>query len=292
MSQPRSELLEIVRDLKTYLLYQRRLGAFVYGMDTIEEALVKERQAEKLQRHLKIGTPQKENSSSYSIMSLFERPVDMGDSVRENLQGSERLDRERRQNLIDDLRREIGEDCKRCDLGDLGRSKIVFGEGDIDCRIMFVGEGPGEDEDIQGLPFVGRAGQLLTRIINAMGLRRSDVYIANVVKCRPPGNRVPSPNEMDICGEFLKRQISIIRPEVIIALGGTAAAFLLGDYKIKIGQVRSRRLEYRDGSIRIPMVATFHPSYVLRRGESPEVKKEVWNDIKIALEIIGIKAKR
>lgn len=292
MNQLRSELLEVIRDLKTYLLYQRRLGAFAYGMDTIEEALVKERQTEKLQRHLKIEIPQKENSSSPSTMSLFERPVDIGDSVRENLQGLERLGRERKQNLIDELRREIGEDCKRCDLGDLGRSKIVFGEGDIDCRIMFVGEGPGEDEDIQGLPFVGRAGQLLTRIIKAMGLKRSDVYIANVVKCRPPGNRAPSSKEMDICGEFLKRQISIIRPEVIIALGGTAAAFLLRDYRIKIGHVRSRRFEYRDGNILIPMVATFHPSYVLRRGESMEVKREVWNDIKIALDIIGMEVKR
>lgn len=292
----REELIEIIRDLKMHLIYQRELGAFVYGLDTMEE-LIKANQAQEKYERIQ-NTPTnlntQESKTHYSIASLFgekDSRIEPAKIEQREIK-SVRLATEEKVRLLKELMDEIGPDCNRCKLANLGRSKVVFGEGNPDAKIMFIGEGPGEDEDIQGLPFVGRAGQLLTRIIKAIGLERKDVYIANVVKCRPPENRVPLPDEMDICGEFLKRQIEIIMPEVIIALGGTAVSYLLGDYKIKISQVRSRQLEYRHKDITIPMVATFHPSYVLRRGESPEVKREVWNDIKIALNIIGMEVKR
>ncbi len=290
----REELIEIIRDIKTYLIYQKSLGAFVYGSDLNEEMmfeLERTRKLEKIVGAVNHGRVRSENKT-YTKMSLFERDEPIRETAENNKVKKAILSTEEKKNLIKDLIEEIGPDCKRCNLSNLGRSKVVFGEGDVDARIMFVGEGPGEDEDIQGLPFVGRAGQLLTRIIKAMGLERSDVYIANVVKCRPPQNRTPLPEEMDICGEFLKRQIRIIMPEIIIALGGTAASYLLRDYKIKIGQVRSRELEYNDNEITIPMVATFHPSYVLRKGESQEIKREVWKDITIAMKKIGMEVKR
>jgi DNA polymerase len=290
----REELLEIVRGIRMQLIYHYRLGAFVYGLDTMEELLNEESRREKIERASvqATGVAAEGREKRYIERGLFEPAErDQGDLIKTK-GGARRLSIEEKRSLMGELIKEIGSDCKRCRLGELVRSRVVFGEGNLNARIMFIGEGPGEEEDVQGLPFVGRAGQLLTRIIKAMGLERQDVYIANVVKCRPPENRTPLADEMDICGQFLKRQISIILPEVIIALGGTAASFLLGDYKIKIGQVRGRRLEYVDGDIAIPIVATFHPSYVLRRGESPDVKREVWNDIKIAIDIIGLEVKR
>lgn len=289
----REEILEIVNSLKIYLLYQKSLGAFAYGMDISEEIKAESEKSQRIEQVIhKIQNRMSEDKGNFLTMNLFEKPEDVINKAEDNTTVRFNMSTEEKIKLLDALREEIGADCKRCKLGSLVRSKVVFGEGNPDARIMFIGEGPGEEEDNQGLPFVGRAGQLLTRIIRAMGLERTDVYIANVVKCRPPENRAPSPDEMDICGEFLKRQISIIMPEVIIALGGTAASFLLRDYRIKISQVRTRELQYRDRNIVIPMVATFHPSYVLRRGESPEVKKEVWNDIKIALNLIGMEVKK
>ncbi|MGC8928524.1 MAG: uracil-DNA glycosylase [Myxococcota bacterium] len=292
----REELIEIIRALRIHLIYQRGLGAFVYGLDTMEELIKENANRERFEKAAGVASAlnSSKNKIRYSTSSLFEERDKISEHSEPLEQNSMRVlrDTEEKKRLLNQLMDEIGADCKRCKLSNLGRSKVVFGEGNVDARIMFVGEGPGEDEDIQGIPFVGRAGQLLTRIINAMGLGRGDVYIANVVKCRPPENRAPLSEEMDICGQFLKRQIEIITPEVIIALGGTAASYLLGDYKIKISQVRSRELWYRDGNLEIPLVATFHPSYVLRRGESPEVKREVWKDIKIALNLIGMEVKR
>ncbi|HKY32649.1 MAG TPA: uracil-DNA glycosylase [Candidatus Polarisedimenticolia bacterium] len=164
---------------------------------------------------------------------------------------------------------EIG-DCRRCKLA-AGRRTIVFGTGDPGARLMFVGEGPGHDEDVQGLPFVGRAGQLLTRIIEAMGLRREQVYIANVVKCRPPDNRTPQPDEVASCSPFLMRQIDIIQPAVIVALGSPAAQALLGT---SAGITRIRGTFRSLGGIRV--MPTFHPAYLLR---NPAAKKEVWEDM-------------
>ena len=172
---------------------------------------------------------------------------------------------------LDELRAEIG-DCRRCKLC-AGRNNIVFGVGNPHARLMFVGEGPGRDEDLQGEPFVGRAGQLLTDIITkGMGLKREDVYIANVVKCRPPENRNPEPDEVTACEPFLKKQIDLVRPDVIVGLGKFAVQTLL-KIKTPISKLRGNWHRYHG----IPLMPTFHPAYLLR---NPADKKLVWEDIK------------
>jgi DNA polymerase len=168
------------------------------------------------------------------------------------------------------IRADLG-DCTRCKLHG-GRTNLVFGVGDPEARLMFVGEGPGADEDVQGIPFVGRAGQLLTQIIKAMGFERDEVYIANVVKCRPPGNRNPEPDEIERCEPFLLRQIDAIRPTVIVALGKFAAQTLLRT-DIPITRLRGQFFTLRD----VDVMPTFHPSYLLR---NPDAKRDVWEDMK------------
>ena len=170
------------------------------------------------------------------------------------------------------IQTEIGPDCRRCKLCTLGRSQIVFGVGNPKARLMFVGEAPGEDEDKKGEPFVGRAGQLLTKIIEAIGMTRDQVYIANVIKCRPPGNRNPEPDEVASCEPFLFRQIDVIQPKVIVPLGKFAAQSLLKTMD-PITRLRGRQFDYR-GAVLIP---TFHPAYLLR---NPSAKREVWEDMK------------
>lgn len=169
------------------------------------------------------------------------------------------------------VRQDLG-DCTRCKLHGLGRRQIVFGVGNPEADLMFVGEAPGADEDIQGEPFVGRAGQLLTKIIEAIGLRREDVYIANVIKCRPPNNRNPEPDEVEQCEPFLFRQIDTIRPKVIVALGKFAAQSLLRTTE-PITRLRGREYKYRDAIL----MPTYHPAYLLR---TPSAKREVWEDMK------------
>ncbi len=179
-----------------------------------------------------------------------------------------------RAEVLDALRREIG-DCTRCPLGFAGRHKVVFGDGDPNARLLFVGEGPGADEDMQGVPFVGRAGQLLNNMIAAMGLTRQQVYIANVVKCRPPKNRVPEPVEAITCSHFLLRQIDIVRPQVIVALGSTAATYLLGS-KSPLSALRGR-VHAAHGT---QVIVTYHPAYLLR---DPTQKKAAWADLQLAM---------
>ena len=173
---------------------------------------------------------------------------------------------------LEALRAHIG-DCTRCKLHKLGRKQVVFGVGNPNAALMFVGEAPGADEDQQGEPFVGRAGQLLTKIIEAIGLQRSDVYIANVIKCRPPGNRNPEPDEVATCEPFLNEQIDLVKPRIIVALG-TFAAHALLKTDAPISRLRGRVHEYRGGSKLIP---TFHPAFLLR---SPDRKRDVWEDMK------------
>src|SRR5215470_6752608 len=179
------------------------------------------------------------------------------------------------------IQEDIG-DCKRCPLAFAGRHTIVFGEGDANARLMFVGEGPGADEDAQGRPFVGRAGQLLNNMITAMGLKREQVYIANIVKCRPPQNRTPEPVEANTCSQFLFRQIDVIRPEILVALGSTAATYLLGG-KSSLSALRGRIHEVRGSKL----IVTYHPAYLLR---DPRQKKEAWADLQIAMRELGLKA--
>ena len=177
------------------------------------------------------------------------------------------------------IREDIG-DCTRCALHK-GRNKLVFADGSPEARLMFVGEGPGADEDAQGLPFVGRAGQLLNNMITAMGLQREEVYIANVVKCRPPGNRTPEPEEANTCSPFLFRQIDVVNPEVIVALGATAATYLLGQRQPLAG-LRGRLHSFRKSKL----IVTYHPAFLLR---DPRQKKEAWADLQIAMRELGLK---
>lgn len=169
------------------------------------------------------------------------------------------------------IREHLG-DCTRCKLHALGRRQIVFGVGSPNAELMFVGEAPGHDEDVQGVPFVGRAGQLLTRIIESIGLRREDVYIANVIKCRPPENRNPDPDEVRTCEPFLFAQIDAIKPKVIVALGTFAARTLLRT-EDPISRLRGKIYDYRGAKL----IPTFHPAFLLR---SPDRKRDVWEDMK------------
>jgi DNA polymerase len=182
------------------------------------------------------------------------------------------------------IREEIG-DCHRCRLAE-GRNQIVFGVGNPEARLVFVGEGPGADEDAQGIPFVGRAGQLLTQMIEntarkeGVPLERKDVYICNVVKCRPPANRAPEPDEMEICGQFLFQQLETIRPKAICVLGGTAAKALL-ERKEGVTRLRGNWYDWRG----IPVMVTYHPSYLLRP-YNQDAKREAWEDLKKVLHYV------
>lgn len=198
-----------------------------------------------------------------------------------------------RQACLADIRADIG-DCTRCRLSQ-GRKNIVFGVGNPEARLMFVGEAPGRDEDIQGEPFVGRAGQLLTKIIEAMKLKRSEVYISNVVKCRPPENRNPAPDEIETCEPFLLRQIETIRPEVIVGLGNFAVQTLL-QTEAKITGLRGRfhpwpsalvkaKFETRLPEGGIQLMPTYHPAFLLR---NPQMKRPVWEDMQKVMAFLHI----
>ncbi len=187
---------------------------------------------------------------------------------------------------------DIGPNCQRCKLAKLGRRQIVFGTGDPHAELMFIGEGPGADEDQQGLPFVGRAGQLLNNMIAAMGLKREQVYIANIVKCRPPGNRTPERDECETCSPFLMRQIGVIRPKVIVALGATAAKNLLS-VNDSMASLRGRFYDYSppgiadesDGPLQCKLAVTYHPAFLLR---DPRQKKEAWKDLQMVMRYLDL----
>lgn len=189
------------------------------------------------------------------------------------------------------IRDEIG-DCTRCALHK-GRHKLVFADGSPNARLMFVGEGPGADEDAQGLPFVGRAGQLLNNMIKAMGLRREEVYIANIVKCRPPGNRTPERDECDTCSPFLMRQIAVIKPKVVVALGAVAAKNLLA-ISAPMSELRGRFYDFLPaGAGSDPswpgaqLAVTYHPAYLLR---DPRQKGEAWKDLQMVMRYLGLES--
>jgi uracil-DNA glycosylase family 4 len=188
--------------------------------------------------------------------------------------------------VVDDtllkVRNDLGE-CTRCKLHST-RNKIVFGDGNPKAELVFVGEGPGHDEDVQGLPFVGRAGRLLTQMIEAMGLQRKEVYICNVVKCRPPENRLPERDEISTCSPFLLRQLDVISPKVIVCLGACAAQTLLETTR-GISHFRGQWLEFRGRRL----MATYHPAYLLR---NPNAKGEVWKDLQKVMAVLGLEVKK
>lgn len=177
------------------------------------------------------------------------------------------------------IREDIG-DCTRCRLHKQGRKQIVFGVGNPQAELMFIGEAPGADEDQQGEPFVGRAGQLLTNMIKAMGLRREDVYIANIIKCRPPGNRTPERDECETCSPFLFRQIEVVKPKVIVALGAVAAKTLLA-MNSSMAELRGRWYDFRNTKLAV----TYHPAFLLR---DPRQKKETWKDLQMVMKELGL----
>jgi DNA polymerase len=190
------------------------------------------------------------------------------------------------------IREDLG-DCTRCKLHQQGRKQIVFGVGNPNAELMFVGEGPGADEDAQGEPFVGRAGQLLNNMIKAMGIRREDVYIANVVKCRPPGNRTPERDECDTCSPFLMRQIAVIKPKVVVALGAVSAKNLLA-INAPMSELRGRFYDFMPAGARssdpswqgAKLAVTYHPAFLLR---DPRQKGEAWKDLQMVMKYLGLK---
>jgi uracil-DNA glycosylase len=179
------------------------------------------------------------------------------------------------------IREDIG-DCTRCRLAKQGRKQIVFGVGNPRAELMFIGEAPGADEDQQGEPFVGRAGQLLNNMIKAMGLRREDIYIANIIKCRPPGNRTPERDECETCSPFLMRQIATIRPKVLVALGAVAARTLLA-INAPMSELRGKWYDFRGTKLAV----TYHPAFLLR---DPRQKKEAWKDLQMVMKDLGLVA--
>ncbi len=195
--------------------------------------------------------------------------------------------------LLQQIVDEIGPACQRCKLAKLGRKQIVFGTGDPHAELMFIGEGPGADEDAQGLPFVGRAGQLLNNMIAAMGLKREQVYIANIVKCRPPGNRTPERDECETCSPFLMQQIGVIRPKIIVALGSTAAKNLLG-MNDSMAFLRGKLYDFSPPGVvteagepfTCKLAVTYHPAFLLR---DPRQKKETWKDLQGVMRYLGLK---
>jgi DNA polymerase len=190
-----------------------------------------------------------------------------------------RLGTAERAAALEAVRAEIG-DCTRCPLAYAGRRNIVFADGDANAELMFVGEGPGADEDATGMPFVGKAGQLLNNMITAMGVKREQVYIANIVKCRPPGNRAPEFIEATTCSQFLVKQIDIVQPKVIVALGKTAANYLLGNTASLTSQ-RGRWTTLRGAKLMV----TFHPAFLLR---DPRQKGEAWKDLQMVMAELGL----
>src|SRR5277367_6774620 len=191
-----------------------------------------------------------------------------------------RVDAAHKAEALAAIQTEIG-DCTRCPLAYAGRRTIVFGDGDANARLMFVGEGPGADEDTSGVPFVGKAGQLLNNMIQAMGLKREEVYIANIVKCRPPANRVPEPVEANTCDQFLLQQIDVVQPQVVVALGATAAMYLLG-VKQSLSALRGRWHSCRGAKLAV----TYHPAFLLR---DPRQKSEAWKDLQMVMAEMGLK---
>ena len=243
-------------------------------------------------RELGIGPLYRQDVTGSPIASASERSMEIETPLDAVVKGSisaSTLDRDAQLRVI---LHDIGPNCQRCKLAKLGRKQIVFGTGDPHAELMFIGEGPGADEDAQGLPFVGRAGQLLNNMITAMGLKREQVYIANIVKCRPPGNRTPERDECETCSPFLMRQIHMIRPKVIVELGATAAKNLLG-VNDSMASMRGRFYDFSPPRpiadagepFECKLAVTYHPAFLLR---DPRQKKETWKDLQMVMHHLGL----
>ena len=252
----KKELLDILRDLNSNLIYHKSMG--LERLLTDMKPQIKEEKKQVNKSEYNMGNDDKK------IIRINDQPeiFDTGNKL-----------------TLDEIREDLGE-CTRCKLHET-RNKIVFGAGNPGARLVFVGEGPGRDEDEQGLPFVGRAGKLLTKIIEAMGFTRDDVFICNVVKCRPPGNRNPEKDEVDACEPFLLKQLKSISPEVIVCLGSVATSLLLKMKQPRMGDLRGQFHEFHNSKLMI----TYHPAALLR---NPNFKKPVWEDMKLVLKELNL----
>ena len=277
--------------VRAYLEYFRDMGVYDFYRDSNAVAALTELEVPEVDTAVVMSAapePVRESThvlpdTSASIFVLAEpaiaKPISFNDLA---VLPTERIPAADRAAALEAIRRDIG-DCTRCPLAYGGRRTIVFGDGDPNARLMFVGEGPGADEDEQGLPFVGKSGQLLNNMIGAMGLRRDQVYVANIVKCRPPANRAPEPVEANTCTQFLVRQMDIVQPEYVVALGATAAMYLLG-VRQSLVSLRGRFHPVRGAKA----LVTYHPAFLLR---DPRQKGEAWKDLQMVMAEMGLKGK-
>jgi uracil-DNA glycosylase family 4 len=259
LKQALAERLRYYNQLGIYDFYRREIGKTIEDV-TIEEAAQPEIQEEMTPRSAAKPLPQLPQDD----LSKPKPEAGVTDPVK----------------ALKIIREDIG-DCTRCVLHKQGRKQIVFGVGNPNAELMFIGEAPGADEDIQGEPFVGRAGQLLNNMIKAMGIQREDIYIANIIKCRPPGNRTPERDECETCSPFLMRQIAAIKPRVIVALGAVAAKTLLA-INAPMSEFRGRWYDFRGTKLAV----TYHPAFLLR---DPRQKKEAWKDLQMVMKELGWK---
>ncbi len=259
---PRAITPEQRRALADRVNYYRDLGIYDFYRRTGNEVEPTPEQMERIEEEMALDMARR-NAEPDAINEQFVNEVTTLDPVA----------------ALRAIREDLG-DCTRCRLHQQGRKQIVFGVGNPEADLMFVGEGPGADEDEQGEPFVGRAGQLLNKMIEAMGLKREQVYIANVVKCRPPGNRTPERDECDTCSPVLYRQIDVIKPRAIVALGAVAAKTLLG-LNDTMANMRGQWFDYRGTKLRV----TYHPAYLLR---DPRQKGEAWKDLQEVMKYLGL----
>lgn len=273
-----AERLRFYHDLGIYDLYRR-------GPRVAEAALI---DAPEVTNQIDTSQPEMREEmpvrKSASVASVVEESVFEVNPKAESVVGDPVA-------ALKIIREDLG-DCTRCKLHKQGRKQIVFGVGNPRAELMFVGEGPGADEDAQGEPFVGRAGQLLNNMIKAMGLRREDIYIANVVKCRPPGNRTPERDECETCSPFLMRQIAVIKPKVVVALGAVAAKNLLA-INAPMSELRGRFYDFMPAGTRptaawqgTKLAVTYHPAFLLR---DPRQKGEAWKDLQMVMKYLGLK---
>src|ERR1700761_1239962 len=287
--------VEYLRDMGVHDFY--RQGEPVYGdvvvpsvaaidvvaaADTVVETQSLPTKAAVVERQASVSIAAAQSSPAPSRPQFLEPPIAKLVSFDDLVPlPATRVDAAHKAEALTAIRAEIG-DCTRCPLAYAGRRTIVFGDGDANARLMFVGEGPGADEDTSGIPFVGKAGQLLNNMIQAMGLKREQVYIANIVKCRPPANRVPEPVEANTCDQFLLQQIDVVQPQVIVALGSTAATYLLG-VKQSLSALRGKWHSCRGAKLAV----TYHPAFLLR---DPAMKGEAWKDLQRVMAEMGLKA--
>jgi DNA polymerase len=264
------DLIDLVRQLRAELQWAQRIGYVDAPRPVTSAAPPPQSSVPELMRPAERAP---ERSFERPSERSFERPPERAPEAR-----PAPLPIEAR--TLEEVRAELG-DCTRCKLHQLGRKQIVFGVGNPKAELMFIGEGPGAQEDIQGIPFVGDAGQLLTKIIQSMGFSRDDVYIANIVKCRPPQNRDPEPDEVASCEPFLKKQIASINPRMIVTLGKYASQTILHT-STAITRLRGQWGSYQG----IPVMPTYHPAYLLR---NPEEKRPVWSDMKAVVAALGKK---